>query len=389
LPRDAGSIIWMLKVAIVLGDERETHHRYTDPQPSFGPAPATLVEGLSRTGEIELHLISCLRQRVSSPAQLGPNVFYHSLIVPPWAFLKTFYVPTVIRVRHLLRQLRPQVVHGQGTERYYALAAAFGGFPSVITVHGNMRSVARTLNARPFSFHWWTARLEGLALRRADGVICLSNFARREVGTLGNQTWMLPNAVPDEFFGIQRHPRNGGRLLCVGTICSYKNQNALIEALEPLDGASRFHLAFAGPIPPGPYGEKFRQLIARNSNCAYLGPLSPEALRQELSFASCLIHPSLEDNCPLAIIEAMAAGLPVIASSCGGIPDLVSSGTTGLICDPSDMSSFRTAVEFLENNPAAATAMGVEAKRRAERDFRAIKIAQQHLAIYRTLSTPE
>ena len=96
--------------------------------------------------------MSCIKQPVSSPAKLYDNIFFYSLTVPKSGWLITGYQGCVRAVRRKLREIQPDIVHGQGTERDCAISAVFSGFPSVVTVHGNMRMVAKLHNAKPWSY---------------------------------------------------------------------------------------------------------------------------------------------------------------------------------------------------------------------------------------------
>jgi len=96
-----------------------------------------------------------------------------------------------------------------------------------------------------------------------------------------------------------------------------------------------------------------------------------------------LALPSLEDNCPMVVLEAMAAGVPVIAAEVGGVPDLVTDGVNGLFCQPHDAASMRDGVAKVLENPALAAALAAEAKQKAGERFHPRVIARRHLEIYR------
>src|SRR5688500_16819978 len=132
-----------VKVAMILADEREVSRRYCAPEPSFGTAPSAVVEGLASLPECEIHLLCCLQQPVRSPSQLAHNIHFHALTVPKIGWLRSGYLGCISAVRARLRAIEPDVVHGQGTERHYAICAAFSGFPHVVTIHGNMRRIAK------------------------------------------------------------------------------------------------------------------------------------------------------------------------------------------------------------------------------------------------------
>lgn len=375
----------MMSIALVVGDEREEFGKYELPEPYFGTAPTALLQGFESCLDTEIHVVSVLRRSAAVPPKIGRNVFYHAVQVPRWGFLRSLYLPAILRIRALLRRIQPRIVHGQGTERYYGLAAAFSGFPSLVTVHGNMRAVARALNARPFSFHGITASLESVALRKVNGVICLTNYAKREVESLAERTWVIPNAVQESFFAIPSDPAPIPRVLCLGLICPYKNQNALIRALAPIASEVPFQLVFAGPIADGEYGKEFEALLRQHPWCVYLGKLSREEVRAEIGRTTLLAHPSREDNCPMVILETMAAGVPAVGSAIGGIPDLITDGVSGYLCDVSKMDQFAQAIRGILGTPALRAKLSTGAKERAERLFRPASIARQHEGAYREL----
>lgn len=378
-----------LKLALIVADEREALGRYELPEPYFGTAYSALLEGLKERQDIEVHIVTCVRRQVRAPERLAGNVFYHALQVSRWSFLRTAYIPTVLKTRKALRGLRPDLVHGQGTERYNALAAAYSGFPNVITIHGNMRQIARALAAKPFSFHWVAARLEPYAIRRAGGVVCLSRYTQQQVQALAKKTWLLPNAVEQAYFELAREPSEQPTLLCSANIAPHKNQNQLMRTLDPIAASRRIRLIFLGRLAEGdPYSAEFLELLKARPWCSHAGFLAGEALRAHFRTAHMLVLPTLEDNCPMVVLEAMAAGLPVAASRIGGIPDLIDDGQHGLLFNPRDPESVRTALCKLLAEPQAAKAMAAQAKSRARERYHPSVIAQRHMEIYREVLLP-
>src|SRR4030095_2807656 len=171
-------------------------------------------------------------------------------------------------------------------------------------------------------------------------------------------------------------------LLCVGVICHRKNQNALIQALDPLAKQIRFRLVFLGGIPNGSYGDDFEELLKRREWCEHHGFATRESLREWFGKASLLFLPSLEDNCPMAVLESKAAGVPVIAAEVGGLPDLLENRVTGLFCDPLDLESMRTAAEELLSNHQLALQLAKTAREQAFERYHPLVVARQHSKIY-------
>jgi glycosyltransferase involved in cell wall biosynthesis len=379
-----------MRIVILTTDNREPHKDYANPQPHFGTAPAALLQGFGQLPEIEVHVVSCIRQPVSSPEKIAPNIFFHSLVVPKIGWMKTLFQGCIRAVRKKIREIRPDIVHGQGTEMDCGISAVFSGFPNVLTLHGNMRSVARFNGDPPFSYNWLAARLEGFVLPRTDGVVCITSYTQRMVEGLARKTWILPNAVDASFFDVQTAqdfsaPPIG---LCIANISSYKNQNAFIRALDMLAGERPFKILFAGKTNPDAYGEEFHRLVRERPWCEHIGFLNREQLKARLATASFLALPTREDNCPMVVLEAMAAGVPVLASNIGGVPDLIQHEINGLLCNPDRPETFREAVARLLDDRAFAGGLAAEAKAQALRRFHPLVVARRHLEIYREVIGP-
>src|SRR5271166_6244922 len=192
-----------MKIALLTTDNRENDREYSRVEPSFGTVPEGLLRGFRKIHDVEFHVVCCLKKEVAAPERLAENIFYHAVVVPSIGWLKTGYLGCIRAVRRKLREIRPDVVHGQGTERDCAISAVFSGYPNVVTVHGNMRLVAKLAKAKPWSYLGLTAALENVILRRTDGVVCISTYTQANVQKLNGQTWIVPNAVDPSFFEIQ------------------------------------------------------------------------------------------------------------------------------------------------------------------------------------------
>jgi glycosyltransferase involved in cell wall biosynthesis len=319
-----------------------------------------------------------------SPAKLADNIFFHPLHVPKIGWLRTGYQGCIRAVRRKLREIQPDIVHGQGTERDCAMCAVYSGYPNVLTIHGNMRLVAKILGAKPFTYYWFASILERHCLRRTNGVVAISSYTKSNISSHARKSWLLPNAVHPSFFAIRRQPDLPPRILCPANIGTRKNQLGLIEALDPLAKETSFRLIFAGSgAEADPYFQKFMQAVAGRSWCEYLGPLDRRALQDQMERAACGVLPSFEDNCPMVVIEAATAGVPFAASSVGGVPDLIKHGETGMMFDPHRPQSIRDALFPIIQEPHFAEKLAVAAHTRALSQFSAKHIAGEHVAIYR------
>src|ERR1700733_6019456 len=91
--------------AIITTDLRDDWREYDKPEPSFGAAPSGLLEGLKGLDGCEVHVISCVQRPVASPPKLSENMFYHSVNVGKWGWLRGLYAGCVMAVRRKLREI--------------------------------------------------------------------------------------------------------------------------------------------------------------------------------------------------------------------------------------------------------------------------------------------
>ena len=359
--------------------------------------PRIRNQELGTAPPFEIHVISCTQQIMASPEKLASNIWFHSLYVPKAGWLRSGYLGCALAVRKKLREIKPDLVHAQGTERDCAINAILSPYPKVLTIHGNLRLIKKQVGFKPFSALWFQSFLEGLVVPRFDGVICITNYTREAVEHEVPKTWVVPNAVDPSFLelGQQRFSYGGSRpstldsrspcpvILVVASIDERKNQNAFIRALDPLAEKMSIEVRFFGVCGASDYAWEFKELIASRPWCYYGGMIGREELRREFETASLLALPTHEDNCPMVVLEAMATGVPVMASKVGGVPDLIDGISTGLFCDPCDPESFSVGVTRLLENRDFADQMAFTAFHEAINRFHPKVIAERHLEIYR------
>ena len=392
-----------MRIAFLVPDNRENFRQYELTEPYFGTAPTALLAGFAMLGDHpeapEIHVISCTQKRIPAPEKLASNIWFHSLHVPKAGWLRSGYLGCALAVRKKLREIKPDLVHAQGTERDCAISAVLSPYPKILTIHGNLRLIKKQVGFRPFSAMWLQSYLEGLVVPRFAGVICITNYTREAVEREVPKTWVVPNAVEPSFLelGQQRFSDNSSRpstldsrppcpvILCVANIDERKNQNAFIRALDPLAKKMSFEVRFFGGCGGSDYGREFRELIASRPWCHYGGRLGREELRSQFEQADMLALPTHEDNCPMVVLEAMASGVPIMASKVGGIPDLIDGVRAGLFCYPCDPESFRVGVKRVLEDSEHAQRMASAAHDDAMRRFHPKVIARKHLETYREI----
>ena len=318
-----------MRIAILTIDMRESVPGCTDPQPRIGIAPAALLQGFAQLPEVEVHVVCCLKQPVRSPEKIAENIWYHGLHVPKIGWMRTLYQGCIRATRKKLRAIRPDIVHGQGTERDCAISAVLSGFPNVLTIHGNMVAMAEFYQSRPGSFHWLAARLENFALRRTTGVFCNSAYTESRVAPRAKRVWRVANAVRAAFFDRPAVTSRGARpvLLNAGVIAGYKQQLEILAAARRLwQRGLRFELQFAGKLDAATkYGADFRRQMVEAEQAGYgryLGELDINELIAAFDGASAMVHFPVEESFGLVVAEALARNLKFFGAATGGVPDI-------------------------------------------------------------------
>ena len=185
---------------------------------------------------------------------------------------------------------------------------------------------------------------------------------------------VIPNFIPDEIVLEEIPPTDpDAPLLFVGDLSPDKGVQTLLEAYQLLDGPPP--LVLAGRSWPG-------SAWTMPDGVQWLGELPHDEVLALFRSARAVIVPSIVgDACPTVVLEAMAAGRPVVASASGGIVDLVVDGVTGLLVPPGDVSALAQAISSVLRDPRAAQAFGAAGRNRA-REFTVSAVAERVERLY-------
>ena len=245
-----------------------------------------------------------------------------------------------------------------------------GGTPYAAAVHRCYRGsrVGSLAVARMIDYH----RRAGTWARDVDAFIALTAFARDRFARAGipaERIVVKPNGLADP--GPVEEAGRGGPLF-VGRLSPEKGVAVLAEA------AARARLC-VDVVGDGPS----QDVIASEPRLAPRGGLPPAETRRLIARAGALVVPSLwYEGLPMVVVEAFAAGTPVIASRIGALAELVADGETGLLVEPGDPDDLARALARLAGDPAAARRMGRAARAAYERNWSEPVTTDTLLAVY-------
>ncbi|MHB8879090.1 MAG: glycosyltransferase family 4 protein [Myxococcaceae bacterium] len=223
--------------------------------------------------------------------------------------------------------------------------------------------------------------LDRVSLLRATGLAGVSSYIRdKERARFGLPRWRvrtIHNGVDVERFHPRPPPDHPGlTLFGAGYLIRNKGYHHLLAALSRL-GRQDLRLRLAGDGPELSSLSRLAQELGLSGRVELLG--LRDDLPELLSGADLFVHPTLFDAFGLAVAEAMACGLPVIASRVGGVPELVLDEETGLLVAPGDVAGLARAIERLAADPGLRSQLGRAGAHRIRASFDLRECACRHL----------
>ena len=319
--------------------------------------PATwqmaLLSEFEKDPAIRVHVI-LLRGGLERAFQFERNgTVFHVLKAPPWLRVGSVFWADTLLIGRVCRRIEPDLVHAWGMEKGAPLVAHRLGRPYVMTVQGLFGWYRQHVPMGRYDR--FIGRMEPLCLRRAPVVTTESIFA---VGYLKaryprirlQQAEHAPNRA---FFQVRRRPRlQPIRFISIGTLGFRKGTDLLFMALDRL----RQETAFTLEIISGPnldYLATVRPMVSAAlwERVEFKQHLLPHEVARELETATLMLLPTRADVSPNAVKECVVAGVPVVASNTGGVPDYVFPDRNGLLFAPGDLEGFMAALRTAVRHP--------------------------------------
>ena len=363
-----------------------------DAQSSVTDAPRVLfVMGANGTGGTELQaraLIAALRDR---------GVATHVMLLDASDGLDGLPSDTQVIARDRPGQVRALITYGAAIRKIRRLLRT-GDFDVIHAVHARgytvaavaalrLKGVRRVAWRRNLGIHLSgpkgvvTRLLETAALRVTDVVLVNSVDVRdywiARHGLAGAKALVVPNMLQDWRFDIERSPVTGPeRVVTVGGLRPVKGHDVLLHAVGGL-GRADIEVVILGE------GQCRSMLtsLAEDVGVKLVLPGMQADPRPWLATATLYVHPSLSEGSSNAVLEAMAAGVPIIASDVGGMRELL--GETGSIVPSGDVASLRKAIAELLSPGSGRQALGDAARVRAQERFSEQAVVATTVSVYK------
>ena len=248
---------------------------------------------------------------------------------------------------------------------------------------------------RPYTSSTWAEELAD-AFAQVDLIHCVSEAMRRNVEGLGappEKVLVNRPAIPVERFAPLAAARRPAvpdgplRLLSVGRLAWVKGYDDVLRALAPVVASGR-EVQYR-VVGDGDEREKLAFLIDQlglDGHVRLLGACDETEVTDLLAWADAFVLSSLSEGISNAVLEAMASGLPVVSTDCGGMAEVIDDGIDGLLVPVGDRRALRGALERLADEPELRRRLGAAAADRAASSFGIERQVQTFAAAYDALA---
>lgn len=352
-----------------------------------------LVRALQTRPELDVEVIDVGNDVGESRIEMLEGVRVHRLARSKFPQLLDIHAgPTRRLILDKIAELRPHLVHWHET---YGLPAPAYNVPQVFTVHGfdSENVVAENVRFSAVKSYLWRAA-ERVGFARHRHFISINPYVREKIKSCSRGAiHEINNPLDRRFFEITRREEKLPRVLCVGWINPRKNTHTSVAAFaHALAAGCVAKLVIAGSAKDSAYMSRVNAEIAKHGikdQVEFLGHVGHEQLVQELSRASLFLLPSLQENAPMAIAEAMAVGVPVIASNRCGMPFMIDHGENGYLIAPENVAEIGQRLTELLRNPAQREAFGHSARAVARERFHPDLVVGKTLHAYDSILAAE
>jgi glycosyltransferase involved in cell wall biosynthesis len=316
------------------------------------------------------------------------------------------YIPVLHEVCYLVSFVRELILRQREFDVVHVFQTQLSAFAAVLAAKRLGKRVVTTCHSLDSTKGDLTAWRFGLIARNMlkhvavhlDGATGVSReivTGLHRIGFPPELTWYIPNGVPIQPASLNTQKKaqplpgiDGGSLLVlfVGRLAAPKLPESLLDAwLAVQCKFPNARLAFVGDGENRAELEASAERAGLKNTVLFVGRISH--VNNYLRRADIFVLPSAREGMPLALLEAMAAGLPVIGSKTGGIADVIRHGENGLLVEPGDQEGLVSCLSLLMGSEERRSELGKKARHTVNQHFSLDAVADRYISLYKSLWT--
>lgn len=344
----------------------------------------SLTTSLAKRDDVEIKVFT--HSRAVSSVQEGEENGVRYIVIPKYepARIGSYHLhwPARIQFRKQIKVYAPDIVHGFGTESAYGMIAVEQDVPGIVFVQGIIDELWPFLDRFSMVQKKLLRGLERRVVKNATGLIAETGFAKRWAESMNPAVEVveIPHIVNPEFYGVVPD-YSSNECLCIGTIHRIKAVDTAIRAMARVKDES-LRLSVIGYGPQLKEMKSLSKSLGVADRVEFCGHMSREQIMGKMSTARMLTILSRMDTSPNVLSEAHAAGLPVIGTRTGGIPDMIDDGQDGFLVDVDDAKAVAKKMDLLSGNLNLCREMGESGREKVSWLNDSDRIAGEHVKFY-------
>jgi glycosyltransferase involved in cell wall biosynthesis len=349
----------------------------------------------------EIHYVTS----INPGATFNNKVILHKLPWIPFNFHGSYVKTTLsfcvggflafLKAIKALTEDKYDIVHVHGHLSGFLLSPLRSKSIFVFTAHNPNPWMVQSFSKFKQAYRVWAFKKIELKIAKAvDCLITVSEQLKNEFVTRFNicpkKIKVIPNGVDANFFRpniensedvLLKYHLPEEYILFVGRLVEQKGIQFLLRALKGTD----INLVIVGGGPLFSYLRKLCEHLKITDQVYFIGSVPIYDLRKIYSRASFLVFPSVAEGFPLVILEAMASGLPIVASSIKGVDSIVHNGYNGFLFEMNNVEDLHSKIIRLYGNKSLSKAMGVRSRKIVENEFSWTVVAKKTFQLYTDL----
>lgn len=358
-------------------------------------ATENILEGFSGIKRTEIIVLSFRSGQFNSTiTKYSENItiIQKSQKIKNTLFNILFYQRKIIR--EIIDRENPDLIHFHGTGPNILSISNLPRDRTIITQHGILRiELKYQIGIRNKIKYFLKSIIETIYFPKFSNYIFISNHNFNNANNYYKSNFsnyaIIPNAVNIDYFNIKSKNTTNNHILYVGFISRLKNLLFLIKIINELKNKQKvFKLTIVGDIKDYKYYQECKQFIKSNNLTdiiSFKGYLDQNKLLSLYNIIDIFVLPSLQENSPISLLEAMAAGKVSVASNIGGIPEIINNNKTGFIFKNNDYKGLYSILSKLYNNYPLLDSIGQNAQKVIMKRFNPQYIARSMNKFYNSI----
>ena len=228
------------------------------------------------------------------------------------------------------------------------IVARLCGVPSITTLRGSdVRWAAKNFFFRKII--QWCIKLNTQVVTVGED---LADQVRQWVPAVQKRIAVIPNGIDECFYAIQKRSAHVNAVTVIGNLIASKKVDVVIRAFESIKGKdNRLRLVVIGDGPEMNRLRSLAQQLLIEDRVVFTGQLAPDQVVKQLAESLLLVLASKSEGRPNVVLEAMAAGVPVVASDIGGVRELLGNNERGLLFPAGDVAQLARCINIVVEDP--------------------------------------